>query len=67
MKEKRVIKQKQSKRNFAKKMRQTRAQIRGDELEKRCNKTKGEKNSPCSFSLNEDSFSTNNCPPISLK
>jgi hypothetical protein len=67
MKEKRVIKWKQSKRKFAKKMRQTRAQIKGDELEKKCNKTKSERNSPPSFSLNEDLFSTNKCPPISLK
>lgn len=67
MKEKRVIKRKQSKRKFAKKMRQTRAQIKGDELEKKRNKTKSERNSPPSFSFNEDLFSTNNCPPINLK
>jgi hypothetical protein len=67
MKEKRVIKWKQSKRKFAKKMRQTRAQIKGDELEKKCNKTKSERNSSPSFSFNEDLFSTNNCPPINLK
>jgi hypothetical protein len=40
MKEKRVIKRKQSKRKFAKKIRQTRAQIKGDELEKSAIKQK---------------------------
>jgi hypothetical protein len=40
MKEKRVIKWKQSKRKFAKKMRQKRAQIKGDELEKSAIKQK---------------------------
>jgi hypothetical protein len=40
MKEKRVTKQKQSKRKFAKKMRQTRAQIKGDKLEKSAMKQK---------------------------
>jgi hypothetical protein len=57
----------QSKRKFAKKTRRTKAQIKGDELGKKRDKTKGKRNSPPSFSLKEDSFSTNNCPPISLK
>jgi hypothetical protein len=40
MKEKRVTKQKQSKRRSNKKMRRTRAQI-NEELEKKCNEAKG--------------------------
>jgi hypothetical protein len=66
MKEKRVTKQKQSKRRSNKKMRRTRAQI-NEELEKKCNEAKSKRSSPSSFSLDDDSFSTNNCPPISLK
>jgi hypothetical protein len=66
LKEKRVTKQKQSKRKFAKKMRQTKAQIKGDEFEKKCNE-KSRRRAPSSFSLHDDFFSTNNCPPISLK
>jgi hypothetical protein len=42
MKEKRVIKWKQSKRKFAKKTRGTKAQIKGDELEKSAMKQKVE-------------------------
>jgi hypothetical protein len=66
MKEKRVTKRRQSKSRSDKKMRQTTAQIKGEELEKGAMK-QSKRNSPPSFSLNEDSFSTNNCPPISLK
>ncbi len=67
MKEKRVNKRGQSKRRSDKKMRQTRAQIKGTELKKKHNETKSKRPSSSSFSLNDNSFSTNNCPPISLK
>jgi hypothetical protein len=66
MKEKRVNKWRWSKRRSDKKMRGTRAQIKGEELEKKRNE-KRKRSSPSSFSLDNNSFSTNNCPPISLK